>query len=113
MMHAPGNDEQQPRRQPSACAVQPPANPRRQLLRLGTGEQVAEIERVEEILLGHPAPLLHQLAVHQRDLPGRSAEREEPDAGEGSEKFGERGGGGGHIRARCSSRYVQFGPTCL
>ncbi len=62
--------------------MQPPPDPCGELLRFGAGEQVAEIERVEEILLGHPFALFHQFPVHQRDLPRRSAKAEQADAGE-------------------------------
>ena len=67
-----------PPRQP--CSRHP--IPRRQLLRFRAGQEVAEIERVEEVFLAHPSPILDQLAVHQRDLPRRSAEAQQADAQE-------------------------------
>lgn len=57
--------------------MQPPPDPRRELLRFGAGQQVTEIERVEEIVLADPFAFLHPLAVHQRNLPGRPAKAEE------------------------------------
>ncbi len=59
---------------------------------------MAEIERVEIILLAQPVPLIHQFAVHQRNLPGGPAESGEADAGEYTQQFAECGRGnlGGH-----------------
>lgn len=51
-----------------------PADIDRELLRFGTGEQHAVIERVKEPLLTDPAALLHQLLVHQSYLTGRATE---------------------------------------
>ncbi len=68
--------------------MQPPADPGRQLLRLGSGQQVAEVERVEIVLLADPVPLLDQLAVHQRDLPRRPAEAQQADPQEHPEQVG-------------------------
>src|SRR2546430_8169239 len=51
-----------------------PADVGRELLRLGAGENHAVIERVQEASLGDPALLLDELAMHDRDLPGRTAE---------------------------------------
>ena len=44
----------------------------------GPGQQHAEIEGGEIFLLGEPAALLDDLAVHQRDLPRRPAEGQSP-----------------------------------
>jgi hypothetical protein len=58
--------------------VQPPANVGGDLLRLGTGQEHAEVQRPEVLLLGDPALLLDKLPVHDRDLPGRTPEVDEP-----------------------------------
>ena len=68
---APGSDEQQARRQSAADAVQPPAGIRDQLLGFRSGEQHAEVERVQKLVFGEPAFFLDQDAVHDRDLAGR------------------------------------------
>jgi hypothetical protein len=59
--------------------MQQPADVDRQLRRLGARQQHAVVERVQEARVADPASLLHQLAMHQRDLPGRSAEAQQPD----------------------------------
>jgi hypothetical protein len=59
--------------------VQPPANIGRKLHGLGPGQQHAEIERVQEAVLGDPALLVDEDAMHQRDLAGRAAERQHAD----------------------------------
>jgi hypothetical protein len=46
------------------------AERRIELLRLGTGQQHAIVERVQEPRLGNPAPALDQLLVHDGDLSG-------------------------------------------
>jgi hypothetical protein len=38
-----------------------------------------KIERMEKARLADPAFLFHQLALHDRDLPGRPAEADEPE----------------------------------
>ena len=65
--NAPGDDA-------APRAVHQPADVDGELLRLGAGQQHAVVERVQEALLAEPAPALDQLAVHDRDLPGRAAE---------------------------------------
>lgn len=69
--------------------MQPPPDPCGELLRFGAGEQVTEIERVKEILLGNPFSLVHQLAMHQRDLPRRPAKAEQPNARERPQQIDE------------------------
>ena len=81
--------------------MQPPADPRRQLLRLGPGQQMAQVERAQERPLLDPAALIDQLMLHQRDLPGGPAEAEEADAGEDAQKIGE--GGLGRRSLSCQS----------
>src|SRR5947207_3272594 len=51
-----------------------PADVGGELLRLRTGQHHAVVERVQEARFGDPAFLLDQLAMHDRDLPGRAAE---------------------------------------
>jgi len=89
--------------------MQPPARPGRQLLRFRAGEQVAEIERVEEIFFSDPFAFVHQFAVHQRDLPGRPAKAEEADAGKHPHKIGKRNGWG---HASHSHTYLAKKPCC-
>jgi hypothetical protein len=47
--------------------------------RFGPGEQHAKVECVEEPVVADPTAFLDQLAVHDRDLAGRSAETDEPE----------------------------------
>ena len=82
-----GNDEQQARRKTTLQTVQPPANPCGQLLRFGSGQQMAEIERMEILLLVHPLMFFDNLAVHQRDLPCRAAKAQTADAREHAHQF--------------------------
>jgi hypothetical protein len=56
-----------------------PAEIGRQLLRLRPRQQRAKAQRMQKPLLSQPVPLLHNLAVHHGDLPGRPAERQQPD----------------------------------
>ncbi len=64
---------------PAERAVQPPADIGGELHGLGPRQQHAEIQRMQEAVLGDPAPLLDEHAVHQRDLAGRSAEGQHAD----------------------------------
>jgi hypothetical protein len=59
-----------------------PADPGGHLLGLRPGQQVAEVEGVQELLVGQPAPLVDDLAVHQGDLAGRAAKAQTADPGE-------------------------------
>ena len=72
--HERRQDEQAARNDPTPRPVQQPADVRRQLLRFRTRKDHAEIECVQEALLGNPALLVDQFAMHQRDLPGGTAE---------------------------------------
>ena len=74
-----GKDEQDPRRESAARAVQQPADVGGELLRLGPRQQHAEIERVQEASLVDPPLLVDQHAVHQRDLARGSAEADAAD----------------------------------
>ena len=60
-------------------AVQPPADIGRKLHGLWPRQQHAEVQPMQEAVLGDPPPLVDEHAVHQRDLPRRSAERQHPD----------------------------------
>jgi len=59
--------------QPTGGAVHQPADVGGQLLCFRTWQHHAVIQRVQKALLGNPAPLFDQFAVHQRNLPGRAA----------------------------------------
>ena len=85
---SPRQHEQQPGRQPAPHAVHQPAQIRRQLHRLRTRQQRAEVERVQEPPVRDPGPLLHNLAVQQRDLGRRTAERQAADAGPNPVRLG-------------------------
>jgi hypothetical protein len=54
-----------------------PADVDRELGGLGARQHHAVIERMQEAALGYPALTLDQVLVHDRDLPGRSAEADE------------------------------------
>ncbi len=69
-----GQDEQGARGQAAADAVEQPADVDRELLRLGTGQQHAVVQRVQEPALTDPAAPVDQLALHHGDLAGRAAE---------------------------------------
>ena len=56
----------------AAHLVQEPPDVDRELLRLGTGQQHAVVQRVQEPAVRDPAPALDDLVVHDRDLPGRA-----------------------------------------
>ena len=55
-----GDDEQRAGDETAARAMEEPADIGRELLRLGTREQHAEVEGVQEARLGDPLPLLDQ-----------------------------------------------------
>jgi hypothetical protein len=59
--------------------VQPPPYVGGDLLRLGTGQEHAEVQRPQILLLGDPALLLDQLLVHDGDLAGGTAEVDEAE----------------------------------
>ena len=69
-----GQHEQGAGDQAAAEPVEQPADVDGQLLSLGAGEQHAVVEGVQESALPDPAFLVDQGALHDRDLPGRSAE---------------------------------------
>ena len=84
--------EQQSRDQAAADPVQQPADVGRELLRFGAGQQHAVTQRVQEPLFADPAFFLDQDAMHDGDLPGGAAERQQADAHPGARGFGERHG---------------------
>src|SRR3954452_23323764 len=59
--------------------VQKPADIGSKLLRLGTRQEHAVIQRVQKSRLTDPFLLLHQLSLHNCDLAGRSAETDETE----------------------------------
>ena len=69
-----GQDEQPAGHDATARAVHQPADIGRELLGLGTGQQHAIVERMQEAALGHPLFFFDENAVHHRDLTGRAAE---------------------------------------
>ena len=85
-----GKHEQQPGDQPAAHAVQQPAGIGRELHRLRSGQQHAVVQRMQEPRLVEPALLVDEDAVHQRDLAGRPAERQQPDPGKDARRLAER-----------------------
>src|SRR5437899_9818046 len=60
-----------------------------QLGRLRTRQEHGEIEGAQEEWLGDPALLVDELAVHDRDLPGRTAEVDEAKLEPETERLGE------------------------
>jgi hypothetical protein len=56
----------------------------------GPRQEHAEIQRVEEAALADPASLLHQLRLHDRDLPSRTAEADEAKLQPEAERFAKR-----------------------
>ena len=65
--------------QAASHTVQLPADVDGELQRLGARQQHAEVERAGEMTLVEPAPPLDHLAVHDRDLAGGPAERDEAE----------------------------------
>jgi hypothetical protein len=69
-----GDHEKRARHHTPQRPVQPPPDVGGDLLRLGSWQEHAEVERPQILLLRDPALLLHQLAVHDGDLAGGTAE---------------------------------------
>ena len=61
-----------------------------ELLRFGPGEQMAKVERREEARLVDPLPIVDQLAMHDRDLPGGSTEADAADSREHAHQLAKR-----------------------
>src|SRR5207253_9289592 len=70
--------------------VEEPADVDGELLRLRSRKEHAEIQRVQKARLADPFFLFDQLALHNRDLAGRSAERNESELQPKPEGFTER-----------------------
>ena len=68
-------DEQSARHQAAGGAMHQPADIGCKLLRLGSGQQHAVVERVQKTIVRKPTPPVDQLAVHDGDLPRGPAER--------------------------------------
>ena len=73
------DDEEGARYDASQRSVKPPADVGGDLLGLRTGQEHAEVQRPQVLLLGYPALPLDQLPVHDGDLPGWAAEVDEPE----------------------------------
>ena len=84
--------EQQASDQAPARPVEQPADVSRELLRFGTGQQHAIAQCVQETLFADPAFFIDENAVHDGDLPGRAAKRQQADAHPGASGLGERNG---------------------
>ncbi len=74
-----GQNEEHARDQAAGDAMQKPAKISRKLLRLGPRQQHAEVQRLQETRLADPALFLDEEAMHDGDLPGRTAEAGEGD----------------------------------
>ena len=85
------HDEQDAGNEAAAHTMQQPADIGRELRCLGTGQQHAEIERVQETRLVDPFLFVDGHAVHQRDLSCRAAERQTADLEPDLEGFREAG----------------------
>ena len=93
------HDREEPRQyeqsagdQATARSMEQPADVGGQLLRLGTRKQHAIAQRMQESLFADPALLVHQDAMHDRDLPGGATKRQQPDTQPGARGLGERHG---------------------
>ena len=108
-----GQHEQRPRNHAAQDAVHPPADVGGELLCLGARQQHAVVEGVEETALVDPAMLIHQFAMHQRDLPGRPPERQDADAGPDTDRLLQRGaekGGVCHAAGPCQNPALAVTP---
>ncbi len=97
---------------PPQSAVQPPADVGGDLLGLGTGQEHAEVERPQILLLGDPALLLDQLPVHDRDLPRRTPEVDETQPYPEPERLPEPYGLGPTLHPSLVTHNLHF-PYCL
>ena len=76
--------EQRARDDAAPGAMHEPADVGRELLRFRTRQHHAIVERVQESRFRNPALRLDQIAMHERDLPGRTAEADEARGGTSS-----------------------------
>ena len=88
----PGRTNSSASDQAAARSVEQPADVGRELLRFRTGQQHAIAQCVQETLFADPAFFIDQDAVHDGDLPGRAAKRQQADAQPGARGLGERHG---------------------
>jgi len=78
-------DEQRRQHEEDACddaapgAMHEPADVRRELLRLGSGQQHAVVQSMQEAALGDPAASLDEVLMHDGNLPGRPSEADESE----------------------------------
>ncbi|MCY1235517.1 hypothetical protein D9M72_481360 [compost metagenome] len=70
--------------------VQEPADVDGELLRLGSGQQHAVVQRMQEAMLADPALLIDKDAMHHRDLSGRATEAEGRNACPNPDGFAKR-----------------------
>jgi hypothetical protein len=91
--------EQRARDHAAPRAMQQPPDVRRELLRFRTGQEHAVIQRVQKPRLADPASLLHQLRVHDRNLPGRPAEADQAELEPEAKRLGP-----GRLRLRFAGR---------
>ena len=82
-------DEESASHDAAQSSVQPPADVGGDLLGLGAGQKHAEVQSPQVLVLGDPMFLLDQLPVHDRDLPGRSPEVDQPQLYPEPERFPE------------------------
>ena len=80
--------EQEAGGKPSGRTMEAPADIGGELHRLGTGQEHAEVQCVQERLRRNPAALIDQKPMHQRNLACRTAERQDADLGPQRERFG-------------------------
>ena len=114
-----GQHEQRASDDAAPGAVHQPADVGGQLLRFGTGQQHAVVQRMQEALFADPAAALDQLGVHDRDLPGRAAEADEAELQPEAEGLGKaharrrgRAGGCSVGRSDCGHAQVPGGVVC-
>ena len=82
-----GQNEEQAGDKPTGRAVQPPADIGGKLHGLRSRQHHAKIESVQKALLSDPAPFVDEDTMHERDLSGRTPERQDPDLGPDGERF--------------------------
>ena len=99
-------DEQDPGDEAAGGALEEPPEVDGELLCLRAGQQHAVVEGVEEATFAEPAAIIHELAVHDRDLASRAAEGLQRDPEPGPYRLAKWddviGGGDGAIRHRTS-----------
>ena len=90
-----GEDEEGTGGDAAFSAVETPAEVGGELLGLRAGEEHAEVEGVEEVVVGDPASAFDEFAVHEGDLAGGAAEAETAEPEPPFEGGAERGHGRG------------------